>query len=398
MMVKKYHIIGGGIVGASIAYHLSCRTDAPVVVHEQGELASETTRKSLAFFGYYGDHVQYRMKQYAMDLYNEFFTDPTADPAYTLVGKLNVATSVEGELELEEEFDTMTQVHGERSSSDKNRSSIDTSPIDFFDSENLSNSMVLPYLDIAVVKGAIYRPQVGYLRPQELAKEFINRAETNGVTFIEHSKVEEICTTNDHVTGIIANGESIDTTEVICAAGPWNPKIARSVGVEIPVKHTLAPVVKLEPATNRQYSLPWITHHESGFSIRRNTDGTILMTHHPVDDYDVATEYDPSNVDETVPEDIRDRGLETLERLLPATEDAEIVDEWVGIRSSTPDRNPIVGWTSLEGFSIAAFSTSGIQLSPATGNVISSQLIDDDPTSYYEALSVTRFEEYTDWR
>ncbi|WP_080503422.1 FAD-dependent oxidoreductase [Halococcus thailandensis] len=72
-MSSGYHIIGGGIVGASIAYHLSCRTDAPVVVHEQGELASETTRKSLAFFGYYGDNFQYQMKRYAMDLYNQFF-------------------------------------------------------------------------------------------------------------------------------------------------------------------------------------------------------------------------------------------------------------------------------------------------------------------------------------
>src|SRR5699024_1450459 len=166
-------------------------------------------------------------------------------------------------------------------------------PIDYFDSGNLSASMVLPYLDTTVVKGAIYRPQVGYLRPRELAKEFINRAEANGATFNEYSQVEEIRTTNDRATGMIVNGEFIDADEVICAAGPWNPKIARSVGVEIPIKHTLAPVVKLEPATNRQYSLPWITHHESGFSIRRNTDGTILMTHHPVDDYDVATEYDP---------------------------------------------------------------------------------------------------------
>lgn len=397
-MRAGYHIIGGGIVGASIAYHLSCRTDVPVVVHEQGELASETTRKSLAFFAYYGDHVQYRMKQYAMDLYNEFFADPNTDPAYTLVGKLDVATSSEGEVELEEEFDMMVQARAERPSSNENRASINPPLIDYFDSENLSASMVLPYLDTAVVQGAIYRPQVGYLRPQELAKEFITRAEANGATFNEHSQVEEIRTTNDRVTGLIVDGESIDADEVICAAGPWNPKIARSVGVELPVKHTLAPVLKLEPAMNRQYSLPWITHHESGFSIRRNIDGTILMTHHPVDGYDVATEYDPTNVDETVPEDIRNRGLATLERLLPATEDAEIVDEWVGIRSSTPDRNPVVGWTSLEGFSIAAFSTSGIQLSPATGKVIASQLIDNDPTSYYEGLSVTRFDEYTDWR
>lgn len=397
-MGTGYHIIGGGIAGASIAYHLSRHTDDPVVVHEQGEVASETTRKSLAFFGYYGGDVQYQMKRYAMDLYNEFFADPVADPAYTLVGMLDVATSPDGEAALEEEFNATMQARPERPLSPDQRSATDSSPIEYFDSTSLSASMVLPHLDTEVVEGAIYRPQVGYLRPEELTMEFIDRAETNGATVNEHSHVEEIKTTDDHVTELVVDGDPIDAEEVICAAGPWNPEIARSVGVELPLKHTLAPVLKLEPATNNRYALPWINHHESGFSIRRNIDGTILMTHEPAGGHDAATEYDPSDVGETVPDDIRERGLETLERLLPATETAEVVDEWVGIRSSTPDGDPIVGWTSLEGFSIAAFSTSGIQLAPATGKVIASQLIDDDPTSYYDGLSVTRFEGYNDYR
>lgn len=394
-MTRGYHVIGGGIVGASIAYHLSRKTTEPVTVYERGTLASETTRKSFAFFGYYGGPVQHRMKRYGMELYNEFLADPRADPAYNLVGRLRVATSRSGATGLRDEFETAVERRDERAT---DRTSTDTSPIEHFNPEELPSSMVAPDLDADAVEGAIYRPQVGYLRPHEMAREFAVRAEENGATFRERSRVEEITRSEDRVTGLIVNGEEIDAEEVVCAAGPWNPKISRSVDVEIPVKHTLAPVLKLKPQKERRYSVPWITHRESGFSIRRNLDGTILMTHHPVDGYDGATEYDPDEMAERVPDDLRERGLATLRRLLPATEDAEVIDERVGIRSSTPDRNPIVGWTSLRGFSIAAFSTSGIQLSPATGRVIAEQLVEDDPTPDYDDLSVTRFDGYDDWR
>ena len=397
-MTESYHVIGGGIVGSSVAYHLSRRTDAPVTVYEQGELGAETTRKSLAFFGYYGDAVQWRMKRYAMDLYNDFFADPRADPAYTLVGRLQVATSPDGAAGLREEYEALAAGRAERARPNGDGPPADASPIQYVAPEDLTVSMALPYLDTSEVEGTIYRPQVGYLRPREMAREFAARAEENGATVREHSQVEEVLTADDRVTGLVVDGETVDADEVVCAAGPWNPKVARSVGVELPVRHTLAPVLKLEPETPRQYSVPWVTHRESGFSIRRDIDGTILMTHHPVGGYDAATEYDPGDVGDTVPDDLRERGLATLERLLPAAADAEVVDEWVGVRSATPDGNPIVGWTALEGFSIAAFSTSGIQLSPATGKVIAAQLLDDNPTSYYDGLSVTRFEGYDDWR
>ena len=55
-----------------------------------------------------------------------------------------------------------------------------------------------------------------------------------------------------------------------------------------------------------------------------------------------------------------------------------------------------MGWTEVKGFSIAAFDSSGIQLSPAVGNIISKQIIDGDQTEFYENVSITRFEGYKD--
>ncbi|WP_416839987.1 NAD(P)/FAD-dependent oxidoreductase [Haloferax sp. DFSO52] len=388
-----YHIVGGGIVGASIAYHLSERTDEPVHVYEKGTLANETTRKSFAFFGFYGDETQYRMKRYAIEQYNEFMKSPRASPGYVATGRLDVATTEDGADALRQTVET----RGERLADARGKSA-DTSPVNYLSSDELPKSMFLPFLDTDVVVGGVYRPNVGYVRPCEFATEFIERARDNGVTFHERTTVTDLHVEDETLVGLSVDGEFEPAEAVVAAAGPWNQQVSQMAGVDIPVKHTLAPVLELEPSEPLAYTLPWITHHESGFTIRRNADGKIMMTHHPVGGYDDATEYDPDAWGETVPEEIRNRGLETLYTLLPEAESFDIVDERVGIRSSTPDMNPVVGWTRVRGFSIAAFSTSGIQLSPATGKIIAAQLLDDDPTSYYEGLSISRFDEYVDWR
>ena len=386
-----YHIIGGGIVGASIAYHLGRRTDKPVHVYEKGTVANETTRKSLAFFGFYGDETQYRMKRYGMEMYNDFLSSPRADPGYVTTGLLNVSTTEEG-------AETLHQETLERNDrlADTNGEAVDTSPVDFVAPDELKRSAVLPFLDTDVVTGGVFRPQVGYLRPREMALEFVERARDEGVVFHEHTAITDLSVEDGVLTGISVDGEWRPAEKVISAAGPWNLQIASMAGLELPVKHTLAPVLELEPTDQIPYTLPWITHHESGFSIRRNADGRVLMTNHPPGGYEAATEYDPEAVDDTVPQDLRERGLEVLESLLPTVETFDVVDERVGIRSSTPDKNPVVGWTRVDGLSVAAFSTSGIQLAPATGKVIASQLIDDDPSPFYEGLSISRFESYRD--
>jgi len=127
-----YHIIGGGIVGASIAYHIGRRTNDPVHVYEKGTLANETTKKSLAFFGFYGDETQYRMKQYGMELYNDFLSSPRADPGYVTTGRLNVATSEEGAEALRQDVeDRNTRL------ADADGKRADTSPVDFAEPHEL---------------------------------------------------------------------------------------------------------------------------------------------------------------------------------------------------------------------------------------------------------------------
>jgi sarcosine oxidase subunit beta len=390
--MTEYAIIGGGIAGSSVAYHLSKRTDDPVTVFEQGTVLDETTSKSFALFGYYGDPVQYRMKRYAMDLYNEFIVDPRGNPNYYLIGRLGLATSPE----VAERLRTVADEASSPADAPKVSTNTNGVPVEYLDSDDLQELIAAPMLDISAIEGAIHRPKVGYLPPTRIAKEFVERARENGVKFREGTGVTNIHTSDRRVTGLETTDGKVAADEVVCAAGPWNIEVARRAGIEIPVRHTLAPVLKLEPDQVLPHTLTSMKEIETGYSFRGDAeDGTVLVGNNP-GNWDASNTYDPNDVPETVPNGLREGMWDAIERIIPELSDATVIDEWVGVRSATPDGNPIVGRTAVEGFSLVAFSTSGIQLSPASGHVVAEQLLANEPTDYYDALSISRFDGYDD--
>lgn len=394
-----YAVVGGGIAGASVAYHLSERTDESVTVFERREPGGETTAKSMAMYGLYGDATQYRMKRYGLRLYNEFFSTPSARPTYDFAGMLVAATTDEGARNLQ------NSIEGEPGA--RSLSGVDRDLLEYVPGEELDEVMLLPRVNTDAITGAAFRPRVGYMDPRELAREFVARARENGVRFETDTRVRDVTVADGTVSGLVTDTGRVDAEEVVCAAGPWTVRLARRAGVDLPVRHTRAPILKLRPDERAAYSLPTISHHESSYAVyrqRARDPGAMYLGYNPaerLDDVDAFLEtydeFDPDAVTEgAVPDAVREGMWETADQFVPTLRDAEAVDEWVGVRSVTPDGNPVVGWTAREGFSVAAFHSSGIQLAPKVGDVIARQLVDGDPTPFYDALSPARFEGYTD--
>jgi len=371
-------VIGAGIAGASIAFHLTRLTDHLVTVYERGEIAGETTAKSAAFFGFYGSEIERRMKREAMAQYNAFLANPRANSRHDLVGHLRLATTPDGAARLE------TAVEGLEGEA-------------FLPSGTLAERLILPELEEAPVTGATYRPHVGYHRPRELAREFLRRATEQGATVRTRTAVQDMHVADDRLTGLTVEGEPIDVDAVACAAGPWNPHLLERIGLDLPVHHTLAPILKVQPPNPPVHRLPILTHAETGVYARGHEDGTVLVGQIPPNP-DPDHRYDPDDVGETVPDDVRAELWRVLEDLLPTLAEGDVVDEWVGVRSHTPDGNPIAGWTPVEGLSIAAFDSSGIQLSPAVGRIVATQLAEGEPTDYYDNVTLSRFDGFDDGR
>lgn len=389
-MSYDYAIVGGGIVGASIAYHLQERSDAEIILYEKQSLASETTYRSMALLGRTGNETMTRMKRYGLELYNEFFADPQANSAFELTGSLGVATSEEGANALEASLEQESNA-GLYSSGGMRE------PVEYLPEGEIKRTAIVPYLRTDELAGARYRPNKGFTRSQELAYEFFERLDEDRVTVANNTGVNDILTEDGRVTGVEADNGNEDVEAVVCAAGPWNPQIAETAGVDLPVRHEPAPILQLEPERPLSYTFPYTHHHESGVYLRGSRGNDVYLGHHDKHTtYEDVEQLDPATVSDTVDPAFREQAIDVIDTLYPFLLDADITEEWVGVGSRTPDRWPILGWTEVEGFSIAAFHSQGIQLAPAAGDIIARQLVDGDPTAYYDDVSISRFDGYTD--
>lgn len=390
MVAVECAIVGGGIAGASVAYSLAQRGVDDVVLFERGEIASEMTKKSFALFGMYGDRTQFRLKRHGMAVYNEFARE-NPDITYDRIGHLSVGTTPETREKFQRAIVEGTDVGGIFATGS------DRTAVRYLDGNEIEERLFIPQLDTSEVTSAVYRPGVGYFNQVAIVETLLERAADAGVEVREHALVEDLHVEDGAITGLTVDGERIGAESVVVAAGPWTPDVAEKAGVDLPVRHSLAPVLVAD-AGETSGTLPSLKHHESNYNFRGNAaDGTVWIGNH-ADGYEGGERIDPDAVPSSVADETRQGARDDLERFLPSLADAPVVDEWVGVRSLTPDGNPIAGWTAVDGLSVIAFNTSGIQLSPGIGNVVATQLVDSEPTSYYDALSVTRFEGYQDAR
>ncbi len=371
-MTDRIAIVGCGIAGASVAYHLSTRTDTPIVVFERGTVAAETTGRSTAVFRMMDGPLLVAMKRYGLALYNRCLASPAGAPEYDLIGRLEAATTEDAAARL---WDAELPLGR------------------YVDAEDLSGTLVCPELDTESIVGALYNPNAGYFRPGELTHEFATRAQERGVEFRTNTRVTDVEVEGGRVASVQTDRGRTAVSHVVVAAGPWNLELGRTVGTDLPIRHTLAPILKLEPDTSLTHTLPNIKFSESGYYALGQDDGTVLIGHSPGSYDNAGTEHDPDVVSDSVPPDIVSGAIGTIADHLPSLADAKRVEEWVGVRSLTPDGKPMIGPTAVDGFFIIAFNSEGIQLAPAAGRIIAAQLTDGDRPEYASAVTPSRFGE-----
>ena len=375
-------IIGGGITGASVAYHLADATERDVVVLEQDSLVSKTTSKSAAYVGFRGGHtaVQRELMRYSMVQYNEFLSNLTTNALHRTLGGLDLATTAQGQETLRSQY--------QQSLTDQESTG---RFVQYFDGSELERSMLLPEIALEEVTAALFWPNYGYVRPSELAFEFVNRAREAGAEFRVNTEVTDILIENG-VSGLHTTNGKLEVGQLVLAAGPWNRELAGLAGVKLPIRFSLAPGLLLSDPTTNTY--PSLSHVESGIYLRQHHNNRVFVGHYQ-GDYEEAVTERPS-ITEKVPAEILEKVINTTETLVTYLYDAGIEEQWLGLRSLTPDSNPIIGGTAVEGLSIVSYNATGIQHAPAAGRILRQQIIDDTPTEFYDEISISRFDGYTD--
>jgi sarcosine oxidase subunit beta len=362
-------IIGGGVVGASLAYHLR-DIPRPVVLYERDALGSGTSGDSVALFVWHQstpDRSSHALRARSWERYEPLIEDGTL--SFERIGTLDVASD-------EAEADGLRAVTAELG-----ELGVETS---FLGPDAAADHG----LDPDAVSGATWTPNDGYLDTSEIIQHYVREATDAGVTVETQTAVSDVATEDGRVTGVETESGTQSAAAVVNAAGPWAPSVNETVGVSLPFRHNRGPVVVLQK--DEPFDLPFVQFSD-GLYFRGEGRNQALAGKFGAS-YAEATRLAPSDARSVGHQfylDIEDRIRERIPRL----DGVELVNEWVGVRTLTPDGAPVVGPTAVDDFFVAAgMNGLGVTLAPAVGaylaDVIAGRAVDADVEAF---LSPARF-------
>ena len=348
-----YLIIGGGIVGSSVAYHLAKRGAGKIVVLEQATLGSGSTSKAAGGIrAQFGAEVTIRMSHYAQNVYRHFEEEFGVTADYHEVGYLFLLTT-------QDELDSF-----KKNVAFQNALGV---PSTILGPAEVSE--MVPAVKIDDLAGASYCATDGTAGPSEALQGFVRRGRELGVDFVEGSPVVGIDLGGGRVRAVRTPTETFETPLVVNAAGPWASQIGKMVGVELPVR----PLKRHIWITERFDAIPGPTPQtidfHSGFYFRKELENVMWSGGDMLERWDFNTEVEWDQLQASV---------EKAVKRVPILADARVMRGWAGLREVTPDHLPIIGpLPDLDGFVCAnGFSGHGFMHAPASGRLVSELLLD----------------------
>jgi 4-methylaminobutanoate oxidase (formaldehyde-forming) len=371
-------IVGGGIFGVNIAYHLAKRGWTDVILLEKMEIATGETGHAAGLVTQFAtSQTLMQFRKYSIELYSEL-------GLFNHVGSLRVASSPEQFKELQ------------RSVSRAKGIGMDVEIIS--PAEALK---VMPQLSPDDLYGAIYLPRDGHLDPYLTTTAMAKLVKEMGVTIMTNTRLTGIdLSPRGEITQVHTTQGSIKTEIVINAAGLWGPKVAAMAGVHIPttpVDHQHV-ALKAVPGNEFPHSTPCLRDPDNLVYMREEAGGLVIGGYEPetlarwIDG--VPWEHGGT----TVPNDF-DRFeilMEGAIRRLPFLDRAEMISLTCHPGAYTPDCQPIIGpvggarglWMAC-GMSLNGFGAAG-----GVGRLLSEWIIDGAPTLDIYSFRATRFGNY----
>lgn len=362
-------IVGGGVVGCSIAYHLARRGVRDVLVLERDTVGAGTTSKAAGGIrAQFPTEVEIRFSLEAIGVFERFEDEFGVDPGYRKIGYLFLISETEDLRGFEQRVALQQQL------------GVDVRIIAPADARAL-----VPALRVDDLVAAVWGPNDGMAGPSEVTSGFARRARELGACIAEGVEVVGIELDRSRVRAVVTPSGTVATPIVINAAGPAAARVGRLAGVELPVLPRRRHIFFTEPFPEIPGPVPLTTDRATGFYFRKEME-QVLLSPGDVEDIgqDLEVPMDRSKIEETV--------QKALARL-PIIEKARIAGGWAGLRPLTPDDHAIIGWApGVEGFFVAAgFGGHGFQHSPTTGRVVSEWVSGGAPPMDLSLFDPARF-------
>ncbi len=373
-------IIGGGVMGASIAFHLAKLGTGKIVVLEKSGLAAGATGHAAGLIRHhYSNRLLVELALYSRRKL-ESFEEEMGEPINFVQNGLLLLVGEEDRRAAEENAAMQRSVGVE---------------LDIIEPAELKEFLPVGLLDTNGVGIGIFDKKAGYADPYAVTVGYAKRAKDFGVRFCTGVLVEGIEIEKNRIAGVITDHGKIATRLVVNAAGPWGKRVNDLIHIQVPVKIMSLQHGLLLPDCFYHRMIPTVIDNsikDNLFFIKPESGGTILLG---MDKEDPAKEINPDNYSFNPDMDTLCALIEKVVQRLPFLSEARLQTVFGGSDGVTPDWNPAIGRPAgPEGYFCAiGFSGHGFKLAPAIGEIVAQLVRDEKPSFDISMLDINRFAE-----
>jgi sarcosine oxidase subunit beta len=357
-------IIGAGIIGTAIAYHLArrgCRSVGVVEKEESPGLGS-TAKAAGGIRAQFSSEINIELSRISIPDFERFPGEMGVEAVFNQAGYLWLATTPE-EMGLFERNAALQRRHG--------------LAIDVLDRAGVASKV--PWVRTDDVVGGVFHARDGYAPPADYVLGYHKKAKELGATFLFGHEVVEWAGTEVRT----ARG-SVRADRVVIAAGAWSGRIAALRGIDLPVQPVRRQCFVTEPFPELPHPVPMTVDFTSGVYLHTESGGLLIGKADPGE---------PPGFNEAADWGFLERVAELAVARVPALERARIRTGWGGLYEVTPDHHPVLGALGGGVYAACGFSGHGVMHAPAAGRLMAELLLDGRTSLDISCLRLERFRE-----
>lgn len=373
-------VIGGGVVGTSVAYHLTKLGRTDVVLLEQGQLSCGTTWHAAGLVGQLrASESGTRLVQYSTALYAELEAETGLSAGYKQCGGVTVARTE----------DRMIQLR---------RTAASAAAYDL-DCELLTPAEAserYPVMRTDDLVGAIWLPADGKANPTDLTMALAKGARQRGATVVEHVRVLDVLTADGRVCGVRTDAGDIEAEIVVNCAGQWAKAVGAMAGVNVPLYSAEHFYVVTETIAGVHPDLPILRDPDGYTYFKEEVGGLVIGGFEPEAKPWVAPDKIPYPFEFQLLEEDWEHFSVLMDSALlriPALEHTGLKKLYNGPESFTPDNQFILGEApECANFFVAAgFNSVGIASAGGAGRALAEWIVEGSPTTDLTGVDIRRF-------
>ena len=364
-------IIGGGVMGASAAYHLAQRGVKNIVLLEKEKyFGTGATGRCAGGVRYqFSTEINVKLSIESLPMIERFKEEIGQEVSYRQCGYLLVATN---------EQDATTFKYNVEL---QNRLGVSTQ---LLSGEDVRKRLPLMKFEDAIA--GTFNQKDGTVDPNSVVMGYVNAAQKMGVSAIENAEVTGITVSGGEVKEVQTSLGAIQTRMVLNAAGPWSGLIGDMAGVPLPIVPLRRQMFTTNPLREVPEDFPFVIDFAKSLYFHREGEGLLIG---------MSNQEEKPGYDQNVDEDFELVNLEAAIERMPLVEKASRASHWAGLYEVTPDAHPIYGGSDVKGFYICTgFSGHGFMHGPVSGKLMTEYMLDGKySTLDVSMLDLKRFEE-----